>query len=865
MVLLASVPTAVYGVLQHYHLDPLNWASPVDRVHSTAGNAIFIGAYLIMVVPLTLARLIEQLSVVSQRRRRDRIAGSIAPMLLLAAYTVLLALQLLTIVYSQSRGPFIGLGVGLAYFFVVYALHRRLRWLTISTAAGLAAGIAFLVILNIPRSPLAPLRGSPYVGRLGQLSDIASGTGHVRVLIWQGAAALVASNPWRALVGYGPETMFLAYTPFYVPELAHYETRGAAPDRSHNETFDALITIGIVGFLAQLALFLSLFLHCLQWLGLATTRAQRGAFLAVTGIGAVAGVVGPYIFDGSLRLAGVGVPAGVAAGSLLYLISFALTHLDRPPKATRRDDLLLIALLAAVMAHFIEVHSGIAIAATRLSFWLYAGLALAIGVPLVPDEATTEMDAAPRADATPEVRPAVSGALITVSPIVGLLLVLLTFDFYRIGLDLRQHGLALALIGGSVWVMGALLITAEPSRQGDWVGRLVAYTATTVGVWLLFTTLYRPIVDWNPFVRELNADVVRSLGTFRARGISMLYAAVFVTVMLNAAVGLLRLPTSTTALTRGLRRLPLHALLVAGVAVLVVVTNLRNSWAEVFTQYGLFFERRQEWLAAAVAHGEARALRPSEDRYATNLGRAYMEMGQRASGDERQQAFAKALTSLQDALDISPLNTDHPRNLAKAHRVSALNSTDVGQQTQHLEQADGLYRYAVTLSPQNATLWAEWATLYLEERQPEQALAVLEQSQQVDRRYTTTYWLRAQAHQAMGDREAALADYNQALAINPRLLKAWSGKAVILTQLNRTDEAITATRRTLEIAPNDLVSYSNLALLYRKTGQLALALDAARAALERAQGAQRATFESLITELEAAVARDTSTAGSGTR
>jgi O-antigen ligase/tetratricopeptide (TPR) repeat protein len=57
-VLLANIPVALYGILQHLQADPLPWQGDVVfRVTSTMGNAIFISAYLIMVVPLVLYRI----------------------------------------------------------------------------------------------------------------------------------------------------------------------------------------------------------------------------------------------------------------------------------------------------------------------------------------------------------------------------------------------------------------------------------------------------------------------------------------------------------------------------------------------------------------------------------------------------------------------------------------------------------------------------------------------------------------------------------------------------------------------------------------------------------------------------------------
>ncbi|NTU84052.1 MAG: hypothetical protein HGA45_32555, partial [Chloroflexales bacterium] len=58
-----SVAVAGYGVIQHFGVDPLPWLGDVTtRVASTMGNSIFVAAYMIMVLPLALYRLISGLS-----------------------------------------------------------------------------------------------------------------------------------------------------------------------------------------------------------------------------------------------------------------------------------------------------------------------------------------------------------------------------------------------------------------------------------------------------------------------------------------------------------------------------------------------------------------------------------------------------------------------------------------------------------------------------------------------------------------------------------------------------------------------------------------------------------------------------------
>ena len=184
--------------------------------------------------------------------------------------------------------------------------------------------------------------------------------------------------------------MWVAYNRFYPPDLAHYEARNASPDRSHNETFDTLVRTGLIGFGVQLWVYVSIFYYSLRWLGLMEGRRQRNLFLGFLGGGALLGVIVPLLADGSLRLAGIGLPAGLIVGLVLYVtVDLWLA----PPAAASsenalaggisgggRRQLLVLALFATVIAHFVEIHFGIAIASTLTTFWALAGVLVAVGL-----------------------------------------------------------------------------------------------------------------------------------------------------------------------------------------------------------------------------------------------------------------------------------------------------------------------------------------------------------------------------------------------------------------------------------------------------------------------------------------------------
>lgn len=273
-VILTSLPIAIYGIIQHYGLDAMPWGGDVkERVAGNMGNAIFVAAYLIMALFLTLERLIDSVASLLNDEK-----GTTGDALRAGAYLFILAVQTIAIIFTQSRGPWLGLAAGLYVFGLLGVLllgrwavgrPRAPRWLTkairpvwLGIIALTIAGAAFLVVFNLPNSPLSGFRQIRFVGRLGTLASMTEGTNAVRVLIWEGVVDMMLKphppiqqpdgtpDTWnliRPLVGYGPESMWVAYNRFYPPDLAHYEARNASPDRSHNETFDTLVRTGLIG------------------------------------------------------------------------------------------------------------------------------------------------------------------------------------------------------------------------------------------------------------------------------------------------------------------------------------------------------------------------------------------------------------------------------------------------------------------------------------------------------------------------------------------------------------------------------------------------------------------------------------------
>jgi len=409
VMVLNSLPISIYGILQRLQLDPLPWGGDTtDRVAGNMGNSIFIAAYLVMTFFVTLYRIADSFVAVF-RSPQPRWADVVR-----AAGYILIAIAnaIVILVLAGSRGPQLGWLGGMLFFTLLMVQLIRQRKARLSLTIGMIgagiAGLAFLYVINVTRNDASFdwLRQFPLFRRLSTVLTTEEGTNAVRVLIWDGAARLVlphdpieqpngspdSFNAIRPLVGYGPESMYVAYNRFYPPRLANFEARNASPDRSHNETWDALVITGLFGLLAYLFLFGSVFYYGSRWIGLIASRFEAWLFVitwissaALFGIGA--------IVLGEIELFGVAVGAGVAFGLTLFLFISAVINARRgddqelPVSLSLRDQVLLIAIIATVVAHFVEIHTGIAIAATRTHFWALIGLMVVVGAGMIKDEA----------------------------------------------------------------------------------------------------------------------------------------------------------------------------------------------------------------------------------------------------------------------------------------------------------------------------------------------------------------------------------------------------------------------------------------------------------------------------------------------
>lgn len=387
--IVTTVPICSYGIAQKFGFEPLIFAgSDSFRVGSTFRNPVFLSAYLIMVFPVTLSRLISHwpAKAKSGLSRWKEIKPAVI-------YGTVAILQLTAILFTVSRGPTLGLIIGLFVAALMMANYWRKRWFVfVALSAGLLLMISFLLIF-FQVGPFSGLAKQPSIQRFTSMfGPRADSSG--RAAIWKLASEaaqyskraeispgqLDLPSSARFLLGYGPESVRLLSRVYRSPEYNGALEDVGYLDRFHNDFWDTLLTTGIAGLLVWTSFWIGLIYSGFKWLGFIADRRQTLIFWSSLAAGAIAGSVALTAWQGAGFL-GVGQMLGISSGLMAFLAYRCLrrgTEPSSPPSRPQRP-LLVMALLSALIAHLVEIQFSFPTETTLLFFWVWAALIILEG------------------------------------------------------------------------------------------------------------------------------------------------------------------------------------------------------------------------------------------------------------------------------------------------------------------------------------------------------------------------------------------------------------------------------------------------------------------------------------------------------
>ena len=838
----ASFPIALYGIIQYLGLDPLIWSAEYQgRTTAQLGNPSFLGAYLIMLVPLTLVRL--SLSV---QRRRERQHGSLrlwAPRL---GYVLALLAQFFGIASTQSRGPWLGLLVGLFAFVVLWALTRGARRVVWGLyAAGAILTLAGIVALLLAPSWLAtrpfgaPSAEAPSLEKLRAEAPV-SWLLTTRDLIWKGAFRLILPHPpiwspikgedslnaWRPLVGYGPDTLGLFFSQVQPAELSRaWAYQGPRWDRAHNVIFDTWASSGLLGVAAYLLLITLVFLYGLRWLGLIEGKRETQLFLSFwLGGGASVALLAGFGLGG--HFLGIALPAGFFAGFFGYLFwksrqPSSLSLSISGSKGAFRTP-WIVALISALTMHVVEAQFGIESVTTLVYFWFYLAVLVRLGV----QDGDGEIPEASEGEDVEDPKGVRRASSLLWGVLAGLSLLVLGYEFLTPGpgvvgtlwqslFDLtRAPSRAIFALLGLTWLMGGLI-----GVRGLTLRYAIVSLAIALGYWVvqaLIIASQAPLAFVNAFTGFCLALLGGLLGlggvlTSQPSLQGQAQKRPFVLQKLNAAIALI---------------------LLLGAGIVIVLTNVFPVWADILYKQAAIACRVQDWESCIDLERRASSLQPSRG-YVALAGLAYLQWASTIQQDPERQ------TQLLQAADRA------------------------------FEAAQRLSPFDPNLAVYRAQLYWTWAQLLSDrskwEAARKQARKHLWDALRLSPSHLPLYLLLGQLEIQLGNLNEALQVYRRAVQLDPRSYEARKYEVLLSLALGQYDSARSGLEALSSLSASRGQDNENeeekawreleQALAYHREGQLRQALEAARRALPSLKDSDQKLLQRYVVKLQRLIER----------
>lgn len=357
LLLIGSGLASIYGIYQHYWLDPL-FKDPdlLKRIMSTSGNPLFFSIYLAMLIPFVVSTFVSiwgKPNMSSQKRY-----------IYCGLLVFLVFLNFIGFWFSQSRGPILGLTVGMMVYLTLYSIWKKKIPLMVASGALFIGLLAVVVFLSVPG--LAKDVKLPFKSRIISTDQLESAGAKSRFLMWEYSIRdLILKHPsigfeqdkWNSLrpfLGYGPEGMDYAFPRVFRAELVPLVGRGVLVDRAHNRYIDMTVATGFLGVTALLVLIAFIFIRAWRWLKRSHVRENQ--FMAL----AVISTIVVWMVDGIFGINTV--ETALFFWSIVALVSASAYWEDTEIKKSRPRLMIsehIGGVFLAMVALFILIYTGI--------------------------------------------------------------------------------------------------------------------------------------------------------------------------------------------------------------------------------------------------------------------------------------------------------------------------------------------------------------------------------------------------------------------------------------------------------------------------------------------------------------------------
>lgn len=238
-ILFSGLLVSLFGIAEHFGIDKHIWVQDVQsRVFSTLGQPNWLATYLVMIIPLSLAKFLES------EKKNSRLY-----------FFFTTAAFYLCLLFTKSKSGIIASIVSLLLFFFFYLIKNKSK---LKNSFKTITPILLLIVLSslLINNPIK----DKLFSKLSTKEDQSQTTnqtvnitpsGDIRKIVWQGSLDL-----WRQYPLFGTGTETFAYSYYWTRPASHNLTSewDFLYNKAHNEYLNFLATTGIVGLVAYLLL-----------------------------------------------------------------------------------------------------------------------------------------------------------------------------------------------------------------------------------------------------------------------------------------------------------------------------------------------------------------------------------------------------------------------------------------------------------------------------------------------------------------------------------------------------------------------------------------------------------------------------------
>ena len=278
LTIFAGVLSAFYGFGQKTDIDFFIGSGGRERIFGTIGNPALFAGYQLLTVFLSLTMYF-----VKQNKNNLKI-------FYLSAFIITSVAVLMTAV----RGSVLGYAIGITVFAFLWMRHKKSRIGRLVFNVLVGSAVLFVILASL-LGDSSFIKKSRYLSRITDLS-ITSITVQTRFWAWQAGFTGWSEGPKTMLLGWGPENFNIPFSKYFNPKFFVGSGSETLFDRAHNMFVEILVTMGIIGLLAYINIFASLFTSLRKLL--------KNNDLAIYGIGLIPAIIAyiihnSFIFDTS--------------------------------------------------------------------------------------------------------------------------------------------------------------------------------------------------------------------------------------------------------------------------------------------------------------------------------------------------------------------------------------------------------------------------------------------------------------------------------------------------------------------------------------------------------------------------------------